>query len=77
MAANGGTNVCLRKVDPELIFKLIAEHKVDYFCGAPIVLSMLINTPAEKRTYFDHRVEVMVAGAAPPAAIIEGMRNIG
>ncbi|MCX0341078.1 acyl-CoA synthetase [Acinetobacter radioresistens] len=77
MAANGGTNVCLRKVDPELIFKLIAEHKVDYFCGVPIVLSMLINTPAEKRTYFDHRVEVMVAGAAPPAAIIEGMRNIG
>ncbi len=77
MAANGGTNVCLRKVDPELIFKLIAEHKVDYFCGAPIVLSMLINTPAKKRTYFDHRVEVMVAGAAPPAAIIEGMRNIG
>ncbi|WP_334135242.1 acyl-CoA synthetase [Acinetobacter schindleri] len=77
MAANGGTNVCLRKVDPELIFQLIAKHKVDYFCGAPIVLSMLINTPEEKRTKFDHRVEVMVAGAAPPAAIIEGMRNIG
>ncbi len=77
MAANGGTNVCLRKVDAELIFKLIAEHKVDYFCGAPIVLSMLINTPDEKKTQIDHRVEVMVAGAAPPAAIIEGMRNIG
>lgn len=77
MAANGGTNVCLRKVDAELIFKLIAEHKVDYFCGAPIVLSMLINTPNEKKTKIDHRVEVMVAGAAPPAAIIEGMRNIG
>ncbi|MDO5543965.1 MAG: acyl-CoA synthetase [Acinetobacter sp.] len=77
MAANGGTNICLRKVDPELIFKLIAAHKVDYFCGAPIVLSMLINTPEEKKTQFDHRVEVMVAGAAPPAAIIEGMRNIG
>lgn len=77
MAANGGTNICLRKVDPELIFKLIAEHKVDYFCGAPIVLSMLINTPEDKKTTIDHRVEVMVAGAAPPAAIIEGMRNIG
>lgn len=77
MAANGGTNICLRKVDPELIFKLIAEHKVDYFCGAPIVLSMLINTPEQKKTQFDHRVEVMVACAAPPAAIIEGMRNIG
>lgn len=77
MAANGGTNICLRKVDPVLIFKLIAEHKVDYFCGAPIVLSMLINTPEDKKTTIDHRVEVMVAGAAPPAAIIEGMRNIG
>ena len=77
MAANGGTNICLRKVYPELIFKLIAEHKVDYFCGAPIVLSMLINTPEDKKTKIDHRVEVMVAGAAPPAAIIEGMRNIG
>ena len=77
MAANGGTNICLRKIDPELIFKLIAEHKVDYFCGAPIVLSMLINTPEEQRIHFEHRVEVMVAGAAPPAAIIEGMRHIG
>lgn len=77
MAANGGTNICLRKVDSELVFKLIAEHKVDYFCGAPIVLSMLINTPKDKQAHFDHRVEVMVAGAAPPAAIIEGMRNIG
>lgn len=77
MAANGGTNICLRKIDPELIFKLIAEHKVDYFCGAPIVLSMLINTPEEQRVHFEHRVEVMVAGAAPPAAIIEGMRHIG
>ncbi|QIO07412.1 acyl-CoA synthetase [Acinetobacter shaoyimingii] len=77
MAANGGTNICLRKVDPELIFKLISEHKVDYFCGAPIVLSMMINTPEEKRKPIEHRVEVMVAGAAPPAAIIEGMRNLG
>jgi fatty-acyl-CoA synthase len=67
----------LRKVDPELIFKLIAEHRVDYFCGAPIVLSMMINTPEQKQIKFEHRVEVMVAGAAPPAAIIEGMRNIG
>ena len=77
MAANGGTSICLRKIDPELIFKVIAEHKVDYFCGAPIVLSMLINTPEEQRIHFEHRVEVMVAGAAPPAAIIEGMRHIG
>ena len=77
IAANGGTNICLRKIDPELIFKLIHSHKVDYFCGAPIVLSMLINAPDEHKIKVEHRVEVMVAGAAPPAAIIEGMRNIG
>ena len=77
VAASGGTNICLRRVDPKLIFKYIAEHKVDYFCGAPIVLSMLINTPEEQKTAFNHHVEVMVAGAAPPVAIIEGMQNIG
>lgn len=77
MAANGGTNICLRKIDTEQVFQLIAQHKVDYFCGAPIVLSMLINTPKDKQVAFNHRVEVMVAGAAPPAAIIEGMRHLG
>ena len=76
IAANGGTNICLRKIDPVLIYKLIDQYKVDYFCGAPIVLSMLINTPKEQQIKFNHRVEVMVAGAAPPAAIIEGMHHI-
>lgn len=77
VAANGGTNICLRKVDPALVFRLIEQHKVDYFCGAPIVLSMLINAPKESQITFNHRVEVMVAGAAPPASIIEGMRHLG
>lgn len=77
IAANGGTNICLRKVDPELVMQLIAKHKVDYFCGAPIVLSMIINLPKEKQPSIEHHVEVMVAGAAPPVAVIEGMRNIG
>ncbi len=77
IAANGGTNICLRKVDPILVYQLIDQHKVDYFCGAPIVLSMLINTPKAQQIKFNHRVEVMVAGAAPPAAIIEGMHHIG
>ncbi|GAM30559.1 acyl-CoA synthetase [Acinetobacter calcoaceticus] len=77
IAANGGTNICLRKVDPALIFKYIEEYKVDYFCGAPIVLSMLINSSQDQKTSFTHKVEVMVAGAAPPVPIIEGMRNLG
>ncbi|MDH2621734.1 acyl-CoA synthetase [Acinetobacter baumannii] len=77
IAASGGTNICLRKVDQELVMQLIAKHKVDYFCGAPIVLSMIINLPKEKQPSIEHHVEVMVAGAAPPVAVIEGMRNIG
>jgi len=77
VAANGGTNICLRKIDPELVYQLIDQYKVDYFCGAPIVLSLLINTPKEQQIKFEHHVEVMVAGAAPPAAIIEGMHHIG
>ena len=77
VAANGGTNICLRKIDPVLIYQLLDQHKIDYFCGAPIVLSMLINTPKDQQIKFDHHVEVMVAGAAPPAAIIEGMHHIG
>jgi len=77
VAANGGTNYCLRRVDPALVFQLIEKHKIEYFCGAPIVLSMLINAPKNQQIAFEHRVEVLVAGAAPPAAIIEGMRKLG
>ncbi len=77
VAANGGTNVCLRKVDSALIYQLIAQHQVNYFCGAPIVLSMLINTPDEQKIKLEQRVEVLVAGAAPPESIIEGMVNLG
>ena len=77
VAANGGTNICLRKIDPVLVYQLLDQHKIDYFCGAPIVLSMLINTPKDQQIKFDHHVEVMVAGAAPAAAIIEGMHHIG
>ena len=77
VAAVAGTNVCLRKVDPAAIFALIAEHRVTHYCGAPIVHNMLIQAPAELRAGIEHRVSAMVAGAAPPAAMIEGMERIG
>ncbi len=77
IAANGGTSICLRKVDPVLIFKLIKQHQVGYFCGAPTVHTMLINTPADQRVQIEHPVEAMIAGAAPPEAIIAGMRELG
>jgi fatty-acyl-CoA synthase len=77
IAANAGVNVCLRKVDPKLIFDAIREHRVTHYCGAPIVHLGLINAPAEWRAGIDHVVHCLVAGAAPPAAVIEGMERMG
>ncbi len=77
MAANGGTNVCLRRVDAKLILDAIREHRVTHYCGAPIVHSMLINAPQEWRRGITHKVSALVAAAPPPAAMIEGMRRIG
>ena len=77
IAARAGVNVCLRKVDPAEIFRLIKEHKVSHYCGAPIVHNMLINAPRELRAGIDHEVKAFVAGAAPPAAMIEGMEELG
>ncbi len=77
MAANAGVNVCLRRVDPKLIFSLIRQHKVSHFCGAPIVHGMLINANPADQVSIDHAVSGLIAGAAPPAAIIEGMERLG
>jgi fatty-acyl-CoA synthase len=77
MAANGGTNVCLRKVEAEKIFSLIREHKVTHYCGAPVVHSTLINAPDALKKGIDHKVRGMVAAAAPPASMIEGMERMG
>ena len=77
IAANAGTHVCLRRVDPKLIFALMREHQVTHFCGAPIVHSMLVNAPAEWREGITQKVHAMVAGAAPPGAMIEGMAKMG
>ncbi len=72
-----GTHVCLRKVDPALIYPLIEEHGVTHLCGAPIVLNLLTHAPEAKRARFAHRVEVGTGGAAPPSAVIEAMEAIG
>ncbi len=72
MALNAGTSVCLRRVDPALIFPLIREHHITHMCGAPIVYSMLIHAPATLREGITHTVQGLIAGAAPPAAVIEG-----
>jgi fatty-acyl-CoA synthase len=77
MAANAGTNVCLRRVEAPKIFELIKTHRVTHYCGAPIVHSMLVNAPDELKKGISHKVHGMVAAAAPPASMIEGMERMG
>ncbi len=77
MAANAGTNICLRKVDAKMIFDLIREHRVTHYCGAPIVHNTLINAPDAWKEGITHTVNALVAGAAPPGAVIEGMQKMG
>ena len=77
MAAVAGVNVCLRQVDPRAIFELIRRHRVTHFCGAPVVHGMLINSAHLIPEGLGHPVSALIAGAAPPAAIIEGMEKLG
>jgi len=77
VTAVAGTHVCLRRVDPALIFPLIAEERVTHLCGAPIVLNMLVHAPESVKRRFDHTVEVATGGAAPPSAVIAAMERMG
>lgn len=77
IAARAGVNVCLRKVDAQSIFSAIKNHHVSHYCAAPIVHSLLINAADDLKAGIHHRVNAMVAGAAPPAAMIEGMEELG
>jgi fatty-acyl-CoA synthase len=77
VTAVAGTHVCLRRVDPALIFPAIAEHGVTHLCGAPIVLNLLVHAPDSVKRRFDRVVEVATGGAAPPSAVIEGMERMG
>jgi fatty-acyl-CoA synthase len=77
VAARAGVNVCLRKVDAKAIFDLIRAERVTHYCGAPIVHNLLVNAPDELKTGIAHRVNAMVAGAAPPAALIESLERLG
>ena len=77
MAALAGTIFCTRAIDPEEIFSTILEHEISHFGGAPIVLSMLLNSPAAKEFVCNHKIELMTAGAPPPAAVLQGVEKLG
>ena len=77
VAARAGINVCLRRVDALHIFAAIKEHNVTHYCAAPIVHNLLVNAPAEMKLGVPAGVKGLIAGAAPPASIIEGMEKLG
>jgi fatty-acyl-CoA synthase len=77
VAASAGVNVCLRKVDPSKIFELIPKHGVTHMCGAPIVYNTLINAPDAPKGAKARPVVGLIAGAAPPVAVLEGAESIG
>src|ERR1700682_783134 len=77
IAAAAGINVCLRKVDPSKIFELIKQHGVTHMAGAPIVYNTLINAPDAPKGPTARPVVGLIAGAAPPVAVLEGAERIG
>jgi fatty-acyl-CoA synthase len=77
VATVGATQVCLRKVDTALIFQLIARHGVTHLCGAPIVMNMLAQAPAEQRVPFAQTVRCATGGAAPPSSVLRAMEGLG
>ena len=77
VAAAAGINVCLRKVEPSRIFELIKKHGVTHMCSAPIVYNTLINAPDAPKGSAARRVVGLIAGAAPPVAVLEGAESIG
>jgi fatty-acyl-CoA synthase len=77
VAAMAGVNVCLRRVEAQAILDAIRAHRVSHMCGAPIVYSLIANAPEPMRAGIAHTVHGLVAGAAPPASLIEAMEEIG
>ncbi|XXG87442.1 hypothetical protein AAC387_Pa11g2128 [Persea americana] len=77
VAAQGGTNVCLRNVTPKAIFDCIASHGVTNMSGAPTVLNMIVNAPASDQKPLPGKVTVMTGGAPPPPWILFKMGELG
>ncbi|TKY56637.1 Acyl-activating enzyme 5 of peroxisomal [Spatholobus suberectus] len=75
MAAVGGTNICVRKFDAETVYSLIKRHHVTHMCGAPVVLNMLTNSPDNRP--LDKPVQILTAGAPPPAAVLFRTEALG
>lgn len=77
ITAAAGTHVCLRRVTAANVFAAIAEHGVDHFCAAPVVMAGIASTPEAERMALPRRVRVLTAGSPPPAAVLEAVKTMG
>jgi fatty-acyl-CoA synthase len=77
ITAMAGTHVCLRRVEAAAIYEAIAREGITHLCGAPVVMNMLMNAGQRLKRSLERRIEMMTAGAPPPAAVIEGMEALG
>jgi len=77
VTAVAGTHLCLRRMDPALVYAAIKREGVTHLCGAPVVLNMLANAPDSAKQVFDRSVSVTTGGAAPPSAVIAAMERNG
>jgi fatty-acyl-CoA synthase len=77
LAVQAGTHVCLRWVRPKAMYDAIADHGVTHLCGAPIVMSTLINAREEDKREFPQVVTFNTAAAPPPEAVLSGMADAG
>ena len=72
-----GTHVCLRQVRAKPIYDALADHGVTHLCGAPIVMSTLLNAPEDDKRSFGQTVSFFTAAAPPPEAVLAGMKQAG
>src|SRR5688572_26473226 len=72
-----GTHVCLRAVRAKPMYDAIADHGVTHLCGAPIVMSTLLNAPVGEKQPLPHMVRFFTAAAPPPEAVLAAMREAG
>jgi fatty-acyl-CoA synthase len=72
-----GTHVCLRAVRAAPIFDAIAKYKVTHLCGAPIVMSTLLNASPQEKKPLPHVVQFATAAAPPPEAVLAAMKAAG
>jgi len=75
VTAAGAVHRCLRKFDPELVWRSLREAQVTHFNGAPTVLVMLAWHATAAR--LPRTVRVATGGGPPTPAILERAAELG